>query len=427
MRRKYSINLSCGQTALYPEALVEMSRQLHTPIYYLPYYELEVACIDQLQRMLYTTNDVLLLVGTATYGEEAAMLSVLERGDRVLTVNTGVFGQVLTDLARVVGADPVEIKLPAGQSVTPDQIRRALREDPRIKMVAVVHVETSRGTMNPVREIGAMLRQEFPDVIYFVDSVSGLAAAELRLDDWGIDICCTSGQKAVNAPQGIAIVAVSPKAWRAMETRQTPIYSLCLDLLYWRRYHASVRTAQASWYTEGVADAALSEYKAAHGPSQSYVLMKGLKAALDEIEAEGLENVWRRHEIAARALRAGVRAMGLQTLASEENAAPDATCVIVPGDYFELRRFMRLMWEEYGIATAGGSATREAQGYVGFRVGCMGFVAAPAYILPFLAALEEVLPRMGYHVRRGAALPAAQAVFAAGGQGSAVQQEEARR
>jgi aspartate aminotransferase-like enzyme len=143
--------------------------------------------------------------------------------------------------------------------------------------------------------------------------------------------------------------------------------------------------------------------------------MMGLKAALDEIEEEGLENVLRRHRIAAKALRAGVRAMGLQTLASEENAAPDATCVVVPGDHFEVRKFMRMMWEEYGIATAGGSPSRAVGEYAGFRVGCMGFVAAPESILPFLAALEEVLPRMGYEVGHGVALPAAQAVFAGKG------------
>ena len=413
-RKKYAINLSCGQTDLYPLALAEMGKQLHTPIYYLPYYDLEIACIKMLQEMLHTTNDVLTLIGTATYGEEAAMLSALEHGDHVLTVNTGLFGQVLTDLARAVGAEPTEIRLAAGQSVTPDQIRAALQQDPTIKMVAVVQVETSRGTVNPVDAIGRMLQREFPHVLYMVDAVSGLAAVDLQVDEWGIDICCTSSQKAVNAPQGVAIVSVSPKAWKVMETRKTPIYSLCLDLLYWRHYHESVRHARARWFEDGISDPALSHYKAVHGPSQSYVLMKALKAALDEIVEEGLENVLRRHRVAAKALREGVRAMGLQTLACEENAAPDATCVIVPGERFAVRQFMRVMWEEFGIATAGGSSSMESQGYVGFRVGTMGFVATPESVFAFLSALEQVLPRMGYAIKTGAALPAAQRVFAQG-------------
>ena len=104
--------MSCGQTDIAPSALTAMVQQLHTPIYYLPYYELEVECLDLLKQLLFTDNDAIVLVGTATYGEEAAMLSALEPGDRVLTVNTGTFGQVLTDLVRVAEAEAVEIVVP---------------------------------------------------------------------------------------------------------------------------------------------------------------------------------------------------------------------------------------------------------------------------------------------------------------------------
>ena len=104
--------------------------------------------------------------------------------------------------------------------------------------------------------------------------------------------------------------------------------------------------------------------------------------------------------------------MGFQILSSEQNAAWDATCVVMPGDEFDVKTFMRTMWNEFGIATAGGSSNPEI--YVGFRVGCMGKPASPQYILPFLAGAEETLSRMGYKVNAGTALPAAQAVFAQG-------------
>jgi serine---pyruvate transaminase len=277
-----------------------------------------------------------------------------------------------------------------------------------------VHVETSRGTTNPIDEIGRMLQAEFPHVLYMVDSVSGLGAADVRVDDWGIDFCCTSGQKAVNAPQGTAIVSVSSKGWQAIDTRKTPIYSLCLDLTVWRNYHRSTVWAESHWEDDsGTLDAALSQSKAAHGPSQSYVLMKGLKAALDEIFAEGPDSVIARHRVASCALREGMRAMGFATLASEQNAAPDATCVLIPGETFDVRRFMRTLWNEHGIASAGGSADRTGE-YVGFRIGCMGQAATPQYILTALASIEVVLAQMGYPVRRGCAVPAAQNVFAQG-------------
>jgi aspartate aminotransferase-like enzyme len=417
MGHKYTLNMSCGQTDIYPAALEAMARQLHSPIYYLPYFEEEKACLDALRKMLYTRNDVLLVVGTATYGEEASLLSALEPGDHVLTVNTGVFGQVVTDLVRVVEAVPTEIKLRGGLSVSPDQIRQALKKDPSIKMVGVVHSETSRGTLNPVKEIGLMLKAEFPNVLYWVDSVSGLASAELKTDEWGIDILCTSSQKCVNAPQGVAIVVVSPKAWKAMETRKTPIRGLCLDLLYWRRYHKGVLAEIAAWKGldgDHQVDVSMGDYKAAHGPSESYVLVKALRAAAEEILEEGMDNVIERHKVASKALRYGIRAMGLQTLSTEGNAAPGSTAIALPTDKFDVKRFMRTMWEEYGIATAGGSPDVAQQDYAGVRIGTMGMAASAEYVYPVLAALEELLPRFGFAVKRGAALPAAQAVFAAG-------------
>ena len=102
MSRKYSLNMSCGQTDIYPAALTAMSKQLHTPIYFKPYYDLEVAMMDKLKRALFTKNDIVVMPGTATYGEEAAMQSLLEPGDEVLTVNTGAFGRVLKNLADIV-------------------------------------------------------------------------------------------------------------------------------------------------------------------------------------------------------------------------------------------------------------------------------------------------------------------------------------
>ena len=222
-------------------------------------------------------------------------------------------------------------------------------------------------------------------------------------------------QKALNAPQGLAIVAVSPKAWGIMERRQTPIASLCLDLTYWRGYHASMRFTQENWsvpssYGKGPKRSSRS----IHGPSGSYVLAKALKASLDEIEAEGEENVFRRHRIASRALREGIRAMGFATLASEDNAAPTSTCIHVGGDAFDVQRFGRMLYEEYGIVTSGGSPTIQSGSYVGFRVGTMGQSASPLCVFAFLAAMEEAMSRLGYQVNEGAALPAAQAVFAQG-------------
>jgi aspartate aminotransferase-like enzyme len=395
----YPFNMSCGQTDLHPTCLAALGRQLGTPIYYPPYWALELETISLLQRLMHTENDVLLITGSATYGEEAAILSLVEPGQKVITVNSGVYGQVLTDLVNITGGVPVEIRIEEGKAVTPEQIRNVLLKEPDVVMVAAVHCDTSVGTINPIPEIGAMLA-EFPDVLFVVDAVSALGATQLRVDEWRIDVCCTSPQKCVNGPQGVAIVSVSDKAWHTIEGRSTPINSLCLDLTVWRDYHDGVREAHESgrW-----TDISYATQKAIHGPSPSYALVAALNAALEAIVDEGEDRVFARHELAARAVREAIRAMGLKVKADESVAAPICTCIEFPRevDWTELAS---TMLEEHGIALA-----------AGFRIGNMGFVADPRYVLPTISALESTLSRLGYDVPPGAGLEAARRVFAEAG------------
>ena len=422
------LNLSCGQTDLHPAARQAMGQPLPNPIYYPPFYDVEGDCVAMLRQILRTSGDVLLPVGSATYGEEAAFNTFLERGDVCVTVNTGMFGQVLTDLVTVVGATAAQVKLPPGTAITVDRARQALRDRPDAKMFAVVHLETTAGTVNPVREIGAMIREEFPHVLYLVDAVSSLTSEPLRIDDWGIDVCCTSSQKCVNAPQGIAIVAVGPRAWQAAERRSSPIPGLCLDLVTWRLWHRGVRQAREAAGGQAPAgepsangdsaadreavDTSVTAYKAAHGPSQSYSLLLALQGALRAIVREGADRVIARHAAAGRALRAGVRALGLRVLADEAIAASCSTCVAMPGDSFPTQDYMQTVWREHGIATAGGSQEVGEMGYAGSRIGLMGFVATLDSVCALLGAMEQVLPRYGVTVTSGAAVTAAQAAHA---------------
>ncbi len=345
------LNLSCGQTDIYSSALDAMARHLHAPIYYPPFPDVVISCVGHLQTLMHTTNDILLITGSAIYGEEAAMNTVLEPGDLCITVNAGVFGQVLTDLVRAVGCRAEEIKIPPGQSATTAQIRSALKRCPDAKMLCMAHIETTAGTHHAVAEVGSIIRKEFPSVLFMVDAVSSLGSMPLRVSEWGIDICCSSSQKCLNAPQGIAIASVSPRAWESIEGRKTPIPGLCLDLVTWKKWHGAVR---AESETDQV-DSSYTEYKCVHGPSGSYVLLNALESSLEQIIAEGEESVLERHLLAGRSLRGGVRAMGLRVLADETNAAPCSTCIVMNDTIFDVQLYMKMVWEEFGIATAGGS------------------------------------------------------------------------
>ena len=154
-------------------------------------------------------------------------------------------------------------------------------------------------------------------------------------------------------------------------------------------------------------DSSVTAYKAAHGPSQSYALLLALQGALQAITHEGGEQVVARHAAAGRALRAGVRALGLRVLADEANAASCSTCVVMPGDGFPTQEYMKTVWREHGIATAGGSQDRDEMGYAGSRVGLVGFVANLDSVCALLEAMEDVLPRFDVEIVPGAAVPAA--------------------
>ena len=411
------LNLSCGQTDIYAQARQTIGEPLPQPIYYPPFAELVEDTMRILRDMLHTDGDVLLPVGTAVYGQEGAFTTLLEPGDLCVTVNTGLFGQNLSDLVGVASGELVEIKVPHGKAVTVEQARETLRAHPDAKLFSVVHLETTTGSLNPVQEIGAMIRSEFPDVIYMVDAVSSLTSEPLRVDDWGIDICCSSSQKCINAPQGVAIVTFSERAWDAVDRRKTRIPGMCLDLYTWKKWQITMEDALAVERGEnpvdggGAVDTSITEYKVAHGPSQSYTLMQALHGSLQEIEREGLKQVIARHGAAGRALRAGVRAMGLGILADESNAASCANCVVMPGNSFPTQDYMLTMWREHGIATAGGSEHVDEMGYAGSRVGLMGFVANLDSVTALLEAMEQVLPRFDVEVKAGAAVPAARVAY----------------
>lgn len=401
---KQRINMSCGQTPLSPSCLAAIGQQLVEPVYYAHYPEVEKETCLMLKQLMHTTNGPMLIPGSAVYGLEAAMLSAVEAGDRVLTVQTGVFGRLLTELATFAGGDMTEIALEEGQSVTPETIRNSLLADPEVKLVALVHCETTTGTLNPIEEVGRMLKNEFPRVIYMVDCVSSFGGMEIRLDDWGIDLMVTTPQKCLNAPQGLAIVVASDKAWDKIENLRGAPRAMCLDLHSWRR-HGMDGGAALGCDTSGVGDVprALKPHPRdwpAHGPHASYTLVVGLHASLKAIMDEGPERVFRRQFVASRAVRAALGAMGLGIVAeSVEAAAPVATRMALP-DHFDMTELHRILLEEHGIAISSLA-----------RIGTMGFMAVPAPVLRTISALEQTLNKMGWEVEEGAGVAAAQEVF----------------
>ncbi len=392
------LNLSAGQTALSPGCRAALSRQMDAPIYYPDYFTAELEVAKILQGLIGTQSEVLLITGNATHAIEMTLLSLLEPGEGILTVNGGTFGQVFTEIAKIIGANPIEVKVPHGESITPEQLTNVLRLHPHCKAVSLVHIETSTGVLAPLAELAQVVRAF--DKLLIVDAVSSLGVVPIAMDDWGIDVLISSGQKALNAPQGLSILAINERALQAIKTRRTPIASVCLDLEVWRQHrHLGVEVLQAAWQESQPLPT--MKAKIVHGPSPSGPLVFGLLGALLDLMNEGIEKVFQRHAIAARAVRQGLRSLGLPVLAKEEVAAPSVTTALLPNGINELE-FRKAIYHRHGIALGAGPVEI---GLNAFRIGTMGRSAHPNAILPGLKAVGQTLaafshpcdPEMGWH------------------------------
>ncbi|MGQ9497040.1 MAG: pyridoxal-phosphate-dependent aminotransferase family protein [Desulfotomaculales bacterium] len=334
----------------------------------------------KLQQVLGTENQVFILTSSGTGGMEAAVVNTINPGDKVLVLVTGKFGERWRDLARIYGADVIEMNFGWGNPVDVDAVKARLDAEPGICAVLATHNETSTGVVNDIAALGAMLRGR--DALLVVDAVSSLGGIEIRTDAWGVDILVTASQKALMVPPGLAVISVSPRAWERIGGCRAPRYYFDLP---------AARKALAKWNT-------------AYTPAVS--LFYGLDAALDLILAEGLPQVFARHKRLAAAARAAVKALGLKLFPPEAVASPVVTAVHAPGgeDADELRKVLA---GRFGIYFAGGQG--ELKGRI-FRIAHMGYVDE-ADILCVIAALEVALATLGYDVALGSGTAAAQRVF----------------
>jgi len=383
------LNMSAGQSALTPRCQSAVA-EATVPIYYPPYWQMEEDVRRWLGEFLGTRNELVLMTGTGTYGLEAALNSILAPKDKFLVVNTGLFGEVMATLVRRVGGVPVEVKAEPGKAVDLGKVKQALEADPTIKGVGVVHAETSTGVRNPVREIAAIAK-DHGELLTLVDAISSFGSEELEVDSWGIDICVTNSQKCIGAPQGTTILSVSPRAWDVIEKRKDAIHGICLNLHVWREYNQMVTVDMENW-SSGYHAKSSPLTDIIHGPSPSYTLIRGLWASLNGIREEGFLQFRRRHEVAAKAVRQGVRALGLRVLADESCADNSVTAVLIPEKVDELR-LRRHLFGIYGVAFANGYKSELGINYI--RFGTMGESARFPKVLRGVVALGCALRDLG--------------------------------
>jgi len=333
---------------------------------------------EKLRKFFMTEGDVFTLASSGTGAMETAVVNVLAKGDRALTVRGGKFGERWDEICAAYGIETVPIDVEWGYAVTPDQIRKALDENPGVTAVFTTHSETSTGVLTDLEAIGRVTKDA--GVALVTDAVSGLGAHELRQDDWGVDIVVSGSQKTLMLPPGLGFISVSRDSWKWMERSDLPKY-------YWdlKKYKKSLDKNQNPF-------------------TPPVTLLVGLNESLDLLLGIGLENLWKRSARMAEAMRAGVKALGLSIFPKDYSNVLTAVRVPEGIDGGKLVKALK----KNGIFPAGGQA--HLKGKI-VRIAHIGYLDEYD-VLTALSGFELSLKEVGYSFSPGVSVKAAQEVLA---------------
>lgn len=379
---KPEILMSPGPTPVPPEVFLAQGSPL---VYHRgpAYGELLREVTEGIKRAMRTDSDVFVFASSGTGGLESAVANLFSPGDRVVVPVAGYFGERFAKIAKAYHLDVHEIPYEWGQAVKAEDVRAALAEAPA-KGVLMQHSETSTGVIHDVQAVGQVTKEA--GVLLVADIVSSLGAVPYEGDAWGVDVAVGGSQKAFSATPGLAFVSVSDAAWEAASQSVSPRF-----YFDWGLYKESY------------------ELKDPENPfTPAISLMLGMRAALRMYFEEGPDRVLVRHRILSAAIKEGVKALGLELFGENLEQAWAVTAIKAP-EGIDGNELVAKVRADHRIILAPGQGP--LKGKV-FRIGHLGYYDRFDMIRG-LAALEITLESMGYPVTRGAAVAAAEGVFAA--------------
>ena len=360
--------MTAGPTYVREDVRNELGKKITNPDVDLEFFEFYKDTCEKLGKLMKTKNRVLIMSGEGILGLEAACASLIEKGDKVLCIDNGIFGRGFGDFAKIYGAEVTYFTTDYRRGVDVEKLKEFLKENNDFKCATVVGCETPSGISNELDKIGPLL--DSYGIISIADVVSSVGGDEVKVDEWKIDIALSGSQKCISSTPGLTIVSVSDRAWKSIKERKTPVIGFYCNLAIWEDWY------EKKWfpYTQSVGD------------------IYGLRKAVDNILEEN--NYLERHSELGERVRKSIVDSGLE-LYPKANFSNVVTTVVIP-EGIEYKDIFNTMLEN-GVMISG--AFDVLEGKV-FRIGNMGENAREDRLYLTLKALDKTMRKLGVDLKK---------------------------
>ncbi len=320
-----------------------------------------------LKELINCSGDVYLIPSSGTGAMELSVDNFTSKGDKVLVVDTGIFGERFYMMNVARGRNALRLKVEWGRAVQPEEITEVLISNSDVKAVFIAHNETSATTINDIKQISSRIKK-MSDCFIIVDAVSSIGVTEIDIDNWGIDVLIGASQKGLMSPPGIGIVAASKRAVEYAMKKESETYYFDVKSI---KKNADINQSFTTF------------------PVSTFL---GLSEALKMIQEEGYENIYKRHLIYRDLVRTALKEIGLELVANDADASPGLTGIYAPKG-INANDIISMMRERYRVEIA--SAQGNLKGKA-FRISHMGYINSND-LLVAISALECTLKDLGYN------------------------------
>lgn len=326
--------------------------------------------IHFLLQYLFQTNNSLTfpILGSASAAIEAIFFNFVEKGDTVAVCENGLYGERMSQLLKFHEAHVIPIHHSWGEAINVNKVEETLKKNPQIKMLCMVHGESSTGILSDLKSIGALCRKY--DCLLVVDAAASIVNTPIKTDEWGIDIIYCNSQKCVGSSPGLAPLSISDRAVKVMLERKSPVISYFMDFnLIYQNWCVKRQIKYVYFYTAPIN------------------LLYGLHEALLMIYEESLEKVQKDYASNSRQLRNGLEKLNLKFYTTSESLIPNLNVLKVEEDWNQ-DQIVKTLRQDYNlqISKGLGKLTNKT-----LRIGILGYKNnTPAAVNYVLYAMEKL-------------------------------------